>query len=157
MVPGIINVQGKFLVHIHVLSSRAEVSHVHSKSSRSCSAAATHAGPTKSKKKKCGWTGSLNTHGAAHAVRVTAARGAGRESGAPCPLLGKRKICFSFSAGHENGCAHGWDPILATNTPVGNWLQGAGSSLSFIRELLSVCRIVLCGGYCFPADTWHYV
>lgn len=157
MVPGIINVQGKFLVHVHVLRSIAEVSPVHSKSSRSCSAAATHAGPAKSKKEKCGWTGSLNTHRAAHAVSVTAARGAGRETRAPCPSLEKRKTCFSVSGCHGKGCAHGWDPILASDTPVGNWLQCAGSSLSFIRELLNVCRTVLCGGYCFPADTWHNV
>lgn len=112
------------------------------------SAAAKHAGPAKSKKKMCGWTGSLNTYEAAHVDSMTAARGACREPGAPLPSFGKRKICFSFSACHENGCAHGWDPTLATNSPIDNWPQGAVSFLSFIRELLSVYDLRFAGLCC---------
>lgn len=121
------------------------------------SAAAIHAGPAKSKKDDV-WPNRLPERlwGSARGQRD------GREPGAPLPSLGRRKICFSFSACHENGRAYGWAPILATYTPIDNWPQDAVSFLSFIRELLSVYDLRfagLCcvGSYCFPADTWHYV
>lgn len=73
--------------------------------------------------------------------------GACRQPGAPLPSLGKREMSFS-SACHENGCAHGCDPTLATSIPVGTWSPGAVSFLIFIRKLLSVYEFRLAGLGC---------
>lgn len=132
MVPGIINVQGKFLVRVRVLRSGAEVSRVHSKSSQSCGM------QLSCKKQKEG--ARVTRVPAAHENNETGAGGACGEPPASLPSPGKRKIDFSFSSCHEDGRAHGWDATLATNTPVDNWSQGAVSFLPFIREL---------GGYDF--------
>lgn len=147
MVPGIINVQGKFLAHVHVLRSRAEVSSVHSKSSRSCGMQLS----CRDTRRAC----EEQREGVWLTRRPEHLRGGprgppdcSREPAASLPTPEKRRTYFSFSACHENDFAHGWDPTLATNTPIDDWPQGAGSFLPFIRELLSVYDLRFAGLCC---------
>lgn len=110
------------------------------------SAAAISVGPAKSKM-MCDWAGFLNLWGSTRGQRDCSS-GWRRKPRAPLPTLGKRKTGFSSSACHENGCTHGWDPLLATSAPTDNWRQGAVSFLSFIREILSIHDLRFAGLCC---------